>query len=344
MSFADFPEEKQVVALLQRSLDSGRLAHAYLFSGRDLSGLERMAESLARTINCAQPPQLGRSGLALDSCDHCLSCRKIAGANHPDIQWIRPESKMRVITIDQIRSLMQSIYLKPTEAQFKVGVIVAADRLSTQAANAFLKTLEEPPSRSVLILLSIDSERILETILSRCIRLTFAADDRSRFEKAQAGWLSQFAAFATKTQKGLLVRYKLLGILMSHLAQVRAEIEESLTARSPLQKYDDVEPKLREKWEDELVAAIEAEYRRQRSEILAGLQWWLRDVWLHTLKVGPDLVAFPSLSSHAESLARRLSPSAAIENVQVIEQTQRQLTTNVQEALTLEVGLLRLKM
>ena len=152
MSFASLTEPEDSVALLQRSLARQRLGHAYLFSGDDLERLELVARTLAKTLNCQHPRQSSTVPGAPDSCDACLSCRKIDGTNHPDVQWVRPESKSRIITIDQMRDLMQTIFLKPTEAEYKVAVIAGADRLNVQAANAFLKTLEEPPPRSVLIL------------------------------------------------------------------------------------------------------------------------------------------------------------------------------------------------
>jgi hypothetical protein len=114
-----------------------------------------------------------------------------------------------------------------------------------------------------------------------------------------------------------------------------------LTAGSPLEKYDGVEKDLREKWENELAAAIESEYRRHRADLLLLVQWWLRDIWLHTLAVGKDLLKFPEISG-AETVARRISPCQALENLQTLEQMQRLLRTNVQEALALEVGLLKL--
>jgi DNA polymerase-3 subunit delta' len=343
MSFADFPEQQQVVQLLQRSLQRGRLAHAYLFTGANLLELEAVARTLAKTLNCQQPRR-GESGNALDNCEQCVSCLKIDGALHPDVHWVRPESKLRIITIDQMRDLMAEIHLKPTEAQFKVAVIVSADRLNAGAANAFLKTLEEPPSRSILILLSTEPQRILETMLSRCLRLNLAGESGPRFNEAQTLWLKSFGEAASGEQKSLLGRYRLLGTLVSHLARIKADIEKNLAARSPLERYDEVDPRLREKWEEELSASIEAEYRRQRAELVAGLQWWLRDVWLETLAAPGDLLRFSELKGPAESVAKRISPKDALENLQVWEQTQRLLHTNVQEALALEVGLLKLKL
>src|SRR5438552_4312759 len=343
MSFADFPEQRQVVELLQRSVQRGRLAHAYLFTGGSLQEVEAVALTLAKALNCEQPRR-GESGNALDSCDQCLSCRKINGALHPDVHWVRPESKLRIITIDQMRELMAEVHLKPTEAQFKVAVIVGADRLNAPAANAFLKTLEEPPARSILILLSTEPQRILETMLSRCLRLNFAGESGPRFDEAQICWLTTFSERASGEQKSLMGRYGLLGTLVSRLAQIKADIESNLSARSPLERYKELDARLREKWEEELSAAIEAEYRRQRAEVLAGLQWWLRDVWLQTLAAPGDLLRFSGLKESVKAIAGRISPKDALENLQVLEQTQRLLHTNVQEALTLEVGLLKLRL
>jgi DNA polymerase-3 subunit delta' len=341
MSFAAFKEKDAAVELLQRSLARGRLGHAYLFAGEDLGHLEDVARTLAKTLNCES--RRANPSAPPDSCDQCASCRKIDHHNHADVQWIRPESKSRVITVDQMRDLMQTIFLKPTEAEYKVAVIVAADRLNANAANSFLKTLEEPPPRSVLILLSTTPGRILETIISRCLRLNFAGESARFRDEAFLAWLKQFSDTAVAERGTLLSRYRLLSVLLKRLSELKETIAADLEAKSPLEKYDDIDPKLREKWEDELVAAIEAEYRRQRADVLAGLQFWLRDVWLGTL--GDERTAtFPALRSTSATLASRIDAPAAAGNLRVMERLQRQLNSNVQEALALEVGLLQLKL
>ena len=339
MAFKNLPQQTQGIQLLQRSLARGRLGHAYLFTGDSLEELEPLARTLAKTLNCQNPVKM--DGRATDCCDDCLSCRKIDSENHADIHWARPESKSRIVTVEQMRDLMQQIQFKPAEAEYKVAIIAAADRLNTQAANAFLKTLEEPPPKSVLILLSTEPSRILETILSRCLRLNFSGDGARPFAAAQLEWLEHFGGLAVGEQKSLLGRYRLLDALLQKLGEVRTYVGETLAARSPLEKYDDVEKGLRDKWEDELAAAIEAEYRRHRADLLLLVQWWLRDVWLHTLAAGRDLLKFPDISG-AETVARRINPRQALENLQTLEQTQRLLHSNVQEALALEVGLLKL--
>ncbi len=343
MSFADFPEQDRVVQLLQRSLERGRLAHAYLFSGNDLDELEAVARTLAKTLNCQNPPRKTSNGLSLDSCDQCSSCRRIENCIHPDVSWLRAESKSRIISIEQVRDLLQTINLKPTEAEYKVGVLVAADRLKTEAANAFLKTLEEPPPKSILILLTTEPQRILETISSRCLRLNFSGQN-VRWGETETDFLSGFSEIAARENRGLLGRYRLLGALMKKLAEQKEAVEKELTARSPLERYDDLDARLREKWEDELSASIEAEYRRRRCDLLLALEWWLRDVWSQTLRVGNELLTFPQFQTAAQRVAKRISSADAVENLQIVEQTQYLLGSNVQEALALEVGFLKLKL
>jgi hypothetical protein len=192
-----------------------------------------------------------------------------------------------------------------------------------------------------LILLSTEPQRLLETTLSRCLRLNFAGEGGARFDEALLEWLARFSEMAAAEQKSLLGRYRLMDVLAQKLAEIRAGVEKSLAARSPLERYEDVEKVLRDKWEEELKAAIEAEYRWQRTGALLAVQWWLRDVWLHTLAGGRELLNFPGLSG-AQHVAGRITTQQALENLQVIEQTQRLLHTNVQEALALEVGLLKL--
>lgn len=251
---------------------------------------------------------------------------------------------MRVITIEQMRDLIQTVQLKPGQAAMKVAVIVAADRLNVPAANAFLKTLEEPPADSILILLSPEPQRLLETIVSRCLRLNFAGESGRLREPSLVAWVKELSEMAAAEQRSLLSRYRLLSVLLNKLNAAKAAITENLTKRSPLERYDDAEPRLREKWEDELAAAIEAEYRRQRADLLVALQWWLRDIWLETLRFSGNLLTYPELAEMVKSVARRITPEQAMENLRLLEQTQRHLASNVQEALALEVGLLKLKL
>jgi DNA polymerase-3 subunit delta' len=354
MAFRDFPEQAEGVEFLQRSLERGRLPHACLFTGDDLDTLEGLARTLAKTLNCLKP--VLKKGARVECCDRCPVCLRIEHGNHRDVHWVRPESKSRVIVIEQMRQMIQEVNLKPSEAEYKVFTVVAADRMNEKAANAVLKTLEEPPPRSILILATIEPQRLLETILSRCQRLKFGGEGLKRYQGTPREWLGDFGQIAAAGRKGLLARYRLMDVLLKVLNERKETIEKDLTERSPLEKYKDVEKDLAEKWEDELKASIESEYRRQRSNLLGLLQWWMRDIWLCTLGSGlstgsgdgrqpgrTGMLSFPELPE-TRQVAERISSKDALSNLEILEQVQRWLHTNVQEALALEVCLLKLRL
>lgn len=351
VALKDFSNREQGVRRLQRSLERNRLAQAYLFAGPELDSLEGVAKSLVKTLNCLQP--LRRTGVAVDCCDRCPNCTRIDHGNFPDVYWLRPESKTRVIRIEPVRDLMRDLYLRPTEAERKVAVIVGADRMNTQAANAFLKTLEEPPQDTILILLTVEPQRLLETIVSRCLRVNFGSDAPRTLSSAEQEWLARFNEVAVAGQDSLLSRYRLLDVLLQKLNALKSATEETMRARSPLERYPDLDKEQRDHFEEELSAAIEAEYRRQRGELLLILQRWFRDVWMQTLPAkqgrgrqpssdsSDELLEFPRLTG-TRQVAGRLTSEQALENLQIMERTQGLLHTNVQEALALEVGLLKL--
>jgi hypothetical protein len=180
--------------------------------------------------------------------------------------------------------------------------------------------------------------------------LNFGGEGPAELDPQRIAWLKTVGDLAIGGQRSLLARYRLMDVLLAKLNEAKQAVEETLTARSPLQRYKDAEKDLIERWEEELKAAIEGEYRRQRFDLLLLLQWWLRDVWLSTLgkrdgvkneSKDASLLSFPELAE-TQVLAQRLSPKDAAENLRIMEDLQRQLTTNVQEALALEVGLLKL--
>jgi DNA polymerase-3 subunit delta' len=328
--------------LLRRAIERRRVGHAYLFAGDTLAELEELAQAFATSLNCTGDRPETANGL--DACGACTECAKIRGFNHPDIMWVRPESKSRIITIDQIRGVLHAVNLKPTHARWKVAVLSSADRMNVQAANAFLKTLEEPPPHSLLILLSTEPQRLLETILSRCLRLTVGDGSAGITDTDDAQWLAQFSSAAAVPQTSLLNRFRLLDTLLARLTDIRKTVERDLSVRSPLETYEDAEPELREKWEDELAAGIEAEYRKRRSELLNTIHWWLRDVWVFRTTNESSIARLPQFSEQTAQLAARLSPLQTLENLNVLERTRRLLETNVQESLALEVGLLKLNL
>ncbi|UCD08012.1 MAG: DNA polymerase III subunit [Dehalococcoidales bacterium] len=164
--------QDKAVELLQRSLDMGAVSHAYMFIGPDHSGKMTMAMDLARALNCESREM---------PCGQCQSCIKVTDLKHADVQKVgiaandpSTDSKSKTeISIDQIRQIQHSASLPPFEGKYRVYIIENAELLSVEAANALLKTLEEPESKVVFILLVTDSSLLLETVVSRCQPVEF---------------------------------------------------------------------------------------------------------------------------------------------------------------------------
>jgi DNA polymerase-3 subunit delta' len=165
MPFAELLGQERAVARLRQSWRTGRLPQAYCFAGPSGVGKRATALALAQAVNCEAP---GASGTeADDACGACVSCRKIRGALHPDVVEVRPEGKT-VITIDQVREVTGRATLRPYEGRRPVWILDPADRMQEPAANALLKTLEEPAGASLFVLVTAAPSALLPTILSRC--------------------------------------------------------------------------------------------------------------------------------------------------------------------------------
>ncbi|WP_303722627.1 DNA polymerase III subunit delta' [Malonomonas rubra] len=160
--------------ILRRALQNNRVAHAYLFEGPDGIGKRLVALALARALLCDS----GRG------CGVCPTCRKVDHNNHPDIHLLDAEGA--AIKIDQIRTLQQQLSLKPLEGEYKICLIDGAHHLNPAAANALLKTLEEPQPNTLIILLSSQPEALLITIRSRCQRLPFKRLPKQRLTEILA--------------------------------------------------------------------------------------------------------------------------------------------------------------
>ena len=120
MAFAELISQIPTLDILKRSIERGRVGHAYLFTGADRTVLERASRAFAKVMNCEGAAGNGESEteLTAEYCDGCGSCQRIESNHHGDVQWIRPESKMRIITIQQMRQLMDTLHLKPNDARY----------------------------------------------------------------------------------------------------------------------------------------------------------------------------------------------------------------------------------
>ena len=169
MSWEQVRGHDPVVRAFERAVERGRLAHAYLFAGPPGVGKRLFALQLAKTLLCENPPA-GR----FDSCDRCPACLQIAGDSHPDCYVAGLPPDKHEWPIEQMHELLHLFSLKSARGKGKVAIIDDADDLNEESANAFLKTLEEPPPRSVILLIGTSPDLALPTILSRCQLVRFA--------------------------------------------------------------------------------------------------------------------------------------------------------------------------
>ena len=166
MAFSDIANQEIAKRILSSAMKENRIHHSYLFFGPEGSGKKLTALEFAKALNCPERENT-------ESCDSCSSCRKIAGYVHPDVMWVSPSGPKQVIGIDAIRRVEQFTQLKSFEAKYKISVIERPEKLTKEAGNSFLKTLEEPPSNVIIILLTAFPDKVLPTIVSRCQRIKF---------------------------------------------------------------------------------------------------------------------------------------------------------------------------
>ena len=172
MPFQALVGHHRALALLTRAIARGTLPPALLLAGPEGIGKRRTALAIAETLNCREPRAVG--DFEIDACGTCEACRRIARGVHPDVLIVEP-GETGSIKIEQIRDVIGQAAYRPFEGRRRAVIVDEADALVTQAQNALLKTLEEPPSGSVFILVSSLPDVLLPTVRSRCPRLRFGA-------------------------------------------------------------------------------------------------------------------------------------------------------------------------
>lgn len=155
--------QKQLTDNLRNALKFNKISHAYMLQGEKLSGKRMVADIFARVLQCESD--------ADKPCNLCRSCKQALNGNHPDIIYVEHD-KPNVISVDNVRTQINGdIAIKPYSGRYKIYIMDEAEKMNTQAQNALLKTLEEPPEYAVILLLTTNVEAMLPTILSRCVVL-----------------------------------------------------------------------------------------------------------------------------------------------------------------------------
>lgn len=307
----------QALERLTVAWKTGRFAHAYLLSA---------------------PPGAGKQWLALHLASLVLETSPEKTPAHPDFHQVGPESKSRRIVIEQMRTMEHDLQMKPMIGRTKVAVIQEADRLQPQAANAFLKTLEEPPPGCHIFLLTAVPDAVMETIVSRCIIMTLRSRCRTEpgaDECAVAEALTQALAQAPDVASAM----RFTRVFQKAIATVRERVTDELESdlKRELKHYRDAAgAKWEEDRENQIKAQAEAAIVRERQSLLHAAEEVLAAALRHHHL--PD----QKCPEKIQRVAAANSPQVLLKRLAALERTRDLLARGVQESLALESGFLEM--
>lgn len=259
MSFSQIKDQDVARRLLQGMCRRQRIPSGLLLWGPEGVGKTLAALEFAKAVNC-------ESGTG-DACDECLSCRKTINKNHSDVLYIAPEGKGRLINVKAIESMTEMVIFRPFEGGTRIVIVSDADRMHEAAQNKFLKTLEEPPSKTVFVLISASPRRLLPTILSRCHRIRFRSlhtETVATLLQEKEGCTESRAAAIAPLAQGSMMRA--LDLLHSDRREVVLDIVRRLASNEdPLLISESFATHLQDK-EKEIASQIKAEWSGKKSE------------------------------------------------------------------------------
>lgn len=318
--------QEQPIRLLKTLFRNGTIPHAFLFLGIEGVGKKTTAMAFAMACNCsAQTPDVG-------PCGCCSPCRKIKSGNHPDIILIEPSGPF--IRIDQIRSLCNTLALKPYEARYRVVIISQAQAMNPAAGNALLKMLEEPPDRTVLILTALQTSDLLPTIVSRCQHVRFNPIPQDQIEALlieQYGTLHDDAKIISTLANG-------------SVSKARSMIRQTHTAnwiRRRIWLINEVESLSIRPIGSRLAFAAKLSERKEAvADSLEVMKSWFRD--LIVFKYNPGRILNKDLSDKIQNASKKMTIASLLSKMDDIHSAQKDIQANSNLRLTLEVLTMRL--
>ena len=307
---------------LRHAYEQKRLAHAYLITGAPGSGKELLAAELASLVNGTP-------------------AREVFSPKAREIFIARPELKSRRISIEQIRELEHALQMCAANSRRKIAIIPDADRLGDAAANAFLKTLEEPPKDSLLLLLSALPEALPDTILSRCILIPLASDGEPRSKKEGEKLVKLLQQASRQTSWNIQFAYRQAQEFQRLLRVVREEVkrETDETSKGEQARYKDAtDGAWLEEREEYYKALTESLYLQRRAALVETLFAWWTDVLRACNAVAQrDIKA---AKQETDMLASRFSTTEILRRIRSLEELRDHLGRNIHESLAIEVAFL----
>ena len=266
----------------RRSVDAARVGHAYLVIAPPRGDGLRFAELALGLLFCTG---------ASKPCGNCHSCRALRDHTHSDVVWVEPVKKSQKIGVDEIRAVLARMSQTSFEGSWKAVVLLYADRLGEEAANTFLKTLEEPMGPSLFLLLTDRPSAVLPTVFSRCQRITLAGEQAGLAEE----WARPLRELLMADERGPLAELWRSRKLIRLLDAIRARVKEEETelAREEARKSEIAtgrKRKLDEREEDRLDARIASRYKETRTAVLRDVLRWHADLLLLVSGAGEDAI------------------------------------------------------
>lgn len=324
--FQDIVGQEQIKEQLQSALTTKKISHAYIINGEKASGKEFIAKIFAMALQCEKGGE--------EPCHECHSCKQALSGNQPDIIFVSHE-KPNSIGVDDIRDqLNNDVTIKPYSSPYKVYIINEAEKMTVQAQNAILKTLEEPPEYAVIMLLTTNVNSLLPTILSRCVVLNMkpAADDKvKRFLMEELQIPDYKAEVCVAFARGNVGKAKMLAS-SEDFDNVKAE------ALSLLKYIHDMELQ-------EIVAAIKkiTEYKLELNDYLDICAIWYRDVLLFKATNDVNHLVFREEIQSLRKVADRSSYEGIEKVIVALDKAKNRLNANVNFDLTMELLMLEIK-
>lgn len=319
MKFSKILGQEQLKNHLQNAIRQDRPAHAYIISGEADSGKMMLAEAFAAGLLCKTDGD--------DSCEECDSCKKAINHNHPDIIYVSHE-KPNTISVDDIREqINDSIIIKPYESKYKIYIVDEAEKMNVQAQNALLKTIEEPPSYAIIILLTANAGAFLQTIRSRCVSLETKPVRREliRDYLMREALVPDYQAdMAAAFSQGNVGKAKSLATL-GDFNELKDTVV-NLTRRIPEMKAHDFYKEASE-WK------IEKEHVL---EYLDLFQIWYRDVLLYKATSVSTNLIFQDETLHIKKQAEHMTYHGIEEVIKAIDDARAKLNANVSFETTIQ--------
>ncbi len=312
--------QQHAFELLERAMKQNRLPHALLITGTENAGVQGLALSLIRMLNRVEASSL-------------------EALQHPMYRLIRPGSKIRSIVVDDIRANEAFLSLRASEGDYKIIVMLEADRMKEEAANAFLKTLEEPPPQTLIMLLTEHPSRLLPTILSRCIRIDLqATDTKLHLTEVQQLFLPQLLKALEKLGDpcvALILSAEIQHLLLSRKEEISSRLTKQIKEQA---KHISDGTGVRD-WEsqqkDSTVALIESEYLRERAEIFELFNLAFGQAVLHA----SHAPALELLSPILGTLAEKESLPKLMRRMQALDKLRHDLVYNIKDTLAFDIHL-----